>query len=112
MPGKGQNTGARPKTCDCPQTHGNRNEDTEVTECMKEESSEHYKTRRNVTTRGKNSTLLWKGTWEKESCEGLRVLDASMHTHPPGDDITLSISSHSGNDSDTMPESKGFLLYR
>ena len=51
--GKGQDTGARPKVYSRPQTHAKRNKDTDVTECTKEEASEHYKTRRNVTTRGK-----------------------------------------------------------
>ena len=71
------------------------------------EVSERYETRENITSQEKHNTFIWKGVWKKEetSRTSLRLLDASMQTHPRGDDSTLSISSQSGDDSDPITES-------
>ena len=75
-----------------------------MTKRKRREASERYETRENVTTKEKHNTFIWKGVWRKEetSQTSLKVLDASMQTHTPGDDSTLSISSHSGDDSDPI----------
>ena len=83
------------------------------------EVSERYETRENITSQEKHNTFIWKGVWKKEeiSRTSLRLLDASMQTHPPGGHsdmstlsegiVALSISSHSGDESDPMTEPSG-----
>ena len=72
-----------PKVYSSLRTQANRNVDTEVTDCTKREASEQYKTRKNVTTGGKHSTLLWKGAWKKRALGRVESIGCFYaNTHP------------------------------
>ena len=76
-------------------------------------ASKLYKMRKNVTKKEKHHNFMRKVAWKKEetSRNSPKVLNVSTQPHTPGggsymsilsEEIALSLSSHSGDDSDPI----------